>query len=110
VAAVEARLAAADASLASEQAKTEKAIAAFAALAERLDALAFSPTGCLSWSAPTKSISLLQGSRELWFTLRRPCSRRGRNTGRSRHSWRGEWVGPPQERPSLPVAIMAPAA
>jgi hypothetical protein len=40
VAAVEARLAAADASLASEQAKTEKAIAAFAALAERLDALA----------------------------------------------------------------------
>jgi hypothetical protein len=38
--AVEARLAAADASLAAEQAKTEKAIAAFASLAERLDALA----------------------------------------------------------------------
>ena len=36
----EARLAAADASLAAEQAKTEKAIAAFSALAERLDVLA----------------------------------------------------------------------
>jgi hypothetical protein len=39
-AAVETRLSAADASLASEQAKTEKAIAAFAQLADRLDALA----------------------------------------------------------------------
>jgi hypothetical protein len=35
-----ARLAAADASLVSEQAKTEKAISAFASLADRLDALA----------------------------------------------------------------------
>jgi hypothetical protein len=40
LAAVETRLSAADASLASEQAKTEKAIAAFAQLADRLDALA----------------------------------------------------------------------
>jgi len=34
------RLAAADAALAAERAKTEKAIAAFASLAERLDAMA----------------------------------------------------------------------
>ncbi len=40
LAGTETRLTAADASLAAEQAKTEKAIAAFAALAERLDALA----------------------------------------------------------------------
>ena len=40
LAAAEARLAATDASMAAEQAKTEKAIEAFAGLAERLDALA----------------------------------------------------------------------
>jgi hypothetical protein len=40
LAAVEARLAAADASLVAERETTEKAITAFAALAERLDALA----------------------------------------------------------------------